>query len=235
MVAPPPSPEPPSTEPSSTEPDLDWRRAPRLLADRLGVSPAAVVLGLLAVVAAATGAWWAFRAPPTLVEEVLPLVGDVVVAVPSTTTAAPVPLVVHVDGAVAVPGVHEVVLGSRVVDAIEAAGGLTEDADRSRLNLALLVEDEQRVWVPRIGEEEPSVVTPTGGGGSSSSADGGIVDINHASAAELEALPGIGPSLAAAIVDHRQRQGPFSSIEELLTVVGIGPAKLEQLRSMAGT
>ena len=229
MVAP-----PPSTEPPSTEPDLDWRRAPRLLADRLGISPAAVVLGLLAVMAAATGTWWAFRAPSTLVEEVLPLVGDVVVVVPSTTTAAPAPLVVHVDGAVVVPGVHEVVLGSRVVDAIEAAGGLTEDADRSRLNLALLVEDEQRVWVPRMGEEEPPVVAPTGGGGSSASADGGVVDINRASATELEALPGIGPSLAAAIVEHRQRERTFSSVEELLRVAGIGPAKLEQLRPMAG-
>ena len=224
---------PPSTEVLSTEPDVDWRRAPRLLADRLGISPAAVMLGLLTVIAAAAGAWWAFRAPPTVVEEMLPLVGDVAVAVPSTTTQAPAPLVVHVDGAVAEPGVHHVVLGSRVVDAIEAAGGLTQDADRSRLNLAVLVEDEQRVWVPRLGEPEPSVVAPTGGDGLRSAANGGVVDINRASATELEALPGIGPSLAAAIVDHREREGTFGSVEELLSVAGIGPAKLAQLRPLA--
>lgn len=218
----------------STEPDLDWRRAPRLLADRLGVSPAAVVIGLLGVVAAAAGAWWSFRAPATAVEEILPFVDEVAVAVPSTSSTLPLPLVVHVDGAVAVPGVHEVVAGSRVVDAIDAAGGLTTEADRSRLNLALLVHDEQRIWVPRVGEEEPVVVAPTGGG-ESSSANGGAVDINSASAAELEALPGIGPSLAAAIVEHREREGAFGSVGELLDVAGIGPAKLEQLQPMART
>jgi len=219
----------------STQPDLDWRRAPRLLADRLGVTPTAAVMGVVGVLAAGIGAWWAFRPPTPPVEEVLPFIGDVSVSVPSTTTGAPRLLVVHVDGAVAVPGVHEVVPGSRVIDAIEAAGGLTADADRARLNLALLVEDEQRVWVPRVGEEEPAVVAPSGGGGSSSGGDARLVDINRASAFELEALPGIGPSLAATIVEHREREGAFSSVDELLDVAGIGPAKLEQLRPMATT
>ncbi len=226
----------PSADSPTIEPDFDWRRAPRLLADRLGVAPATVVMGLVGVIAAGVGAWWAFRPPAVPVEQVLPYVGDVVVSVPATTTAAPAPLVVHVDGAVLVPGVHEVVPGSRVIDVIQAAGGLGPDADRSRLNLALLVEDEQRVWVPRVGEDEPSVVEPTGGGGSGgSAADGATVDINRSSASELEALPGIGPSLAAAIVEHREREGAFGSVEELLDVAGIGPAKLEQLRPMASS
>ncbi len=219
----------------TTEADLDWRRAPRLLADRLGVSPTAVVMGVLGIVAAGIGAWWAFRPPSVPVEEVLPFVGDVGVSVPATTTTVPPPLVVHVDGAVTVPGVHEVVAGSRVIDAIQAAGGLTTEADRSRLNLALLVEDEQRVWVPRMGEDEPPVVAPSGGSSESSVGGGAVVDINRASPTELEALPGIGPSLAAAIVEHREREGAFATVEELLDVAGIGPAKLEQLRPMAGT
>ena len=74
---------------------------------------------------------------------------------------------------------------------------------------------------------------PDGGDGLRSAANGGVVDINHASATELEALPGIGPSLAAAIVDHREREGTFGSVEELLSVAGIGPAKLAQLRPLA--
>ena len=100
------------------------------------------MLGLLTVIAAAAGAWWAFRAPPTVVEEMLPLVGDVAVAVPSTTTQAPAPLVVHVDGAVAEPGVHHVVLGSRVVDAIEAGDFNVYAIETIDQALALLMEGD---------------------------------------------------------------------------------------------
>ncbi len=147
-------------------------------------------------------------------------------------------IVVHVDGAVARPGVHELAPGSRVVDAIDAAQGLRADADRSRLNLAAPVGDGQRVWVPVVGEDEPPVVAVSGGSGSPGSgerADGvgtGPLDLNSAGVEELETLPGVGPSIAAAIARHREDNGPFARVEDLLEVPGIGPARLAQLEAL---
>ena len=206
------------------------------LSDRMGASPASIVGTALAVVAAAAAAWWALRAPdPPPVESVLPVAGTVEVAIPPPTTTEPPPVVVHVDGEVARPGVHELAPGARVVDAVEVAGGLTDDADRARVNLAAPVRDGERLWIPAVGDEEPRVVAGEGDATRSGDADGplaGPVDLNLAAAAELEQLPGIGPSLAAAIVDHRQRDGPFSSVDGLLAVSGIGPAKLAGLRDL---
>lgn len=226
--------------------------SPGALADRLGVSVAAVVLGALGVVAAAVGGWWALR-PPAGPDpaEILPMAGTVSIPVPAPPPpAAPEPavLVVDVVGAVARPGVHELPAGSRVADAIDAAGGLTADADRIRLNLAEPLTDGSRVWVPAFGEMSgpdlvPVVTGPGAGGGASGGAGGGAggdpqggsgaVDINTADAAALESLPGIGPSLATAIVEHRLRNGPFTSVDELIEVSGIGPVKLEQIRPRA--
>lgn len=225
-------------QPAPHKPEFSWRNAPELLADRLGTTPVALLAGLAMVVAAALGAWWALRPPPPpAAEQTLPRVDSVAIVSATTTVAAPGPVVVHVDGAVLVPGVHEVQTGSRVIDAIEAAGGLAPDADRSRLNLALLVADQQRIWVPRVGEEEPGVILPSAGSGpsidGSGVGEGATIDINQADESRLESLPGIGPSLAAAIVEHREREGPFRSVDELLDVAGIGPAKLAQLRPRA--
>ena len=155
---------------------------------------------------------------------------------------SPVPssgrIVVDVVGAVARPGLHELPVASRVVDAVEAAGGLTAEADRMRLNLAEPLSDGSRLWVPSVGEvAAPSVVAVTGGsggGGDGAGASGGglaaPLNVNTAGAAALEELPGIGPALAAAIVEHRRRFGPFASVDELTEVSGIGSVKLEQLR-----
>ena len=214
--------------------------SPGALADRLGVSAATVVLGALGVVAAALGGWWALRPPPGPdVEAILPIAGSVPIPTPAPSAPDPGRIVVDVAGAVVRPGVHELPAASRVADAVEAAGGLTGDADRVRLNLAQPLSDGSRVWVPAIGESaEPEVVPVIGGaGGSGGPAVGGSgsasVDINTATAAELETLPGIGPSLAAAIVEHRRRSGPFRSVDELIQVAGIGPVKLEQIRPKA--
>ena len=216
--------------------------SPGALADRLGVSATTVVLGVLAVIGAAIGGWWALRAPsgpdPA---EILPMAGSVEIPI---AASSPVPdpgrIVVDVVGAVARPGLHELPVSSRVADAVEAAGGLTAEADRMRLNLAEPLIDGSRLWVPAVGESAgPEVVAVTGGsgaGGGAGTGDGRLsapVNVNTAGAAELEELPGIGPALAAAIVDHRQRHGSFATVDELVEVSGIGPAKLEQIRPLA--
>ena len=203
-----------------------------------------VVLGVLGVVAAAAGGWWALR-PPAGPDpaEILPMAGTVPIPTPAPLPA-PVPepsvIVVAVVGAGARPGVHELPVSSRVADAVDAAGGFTPDADRVRLNLAAPLVDGSRVWVPAVGEASSPVLVPviTGSSGGALpqngySAGSERVDINTADAAGLETLPGIGPSLAAAIVEHRRRNGPFTSVDELIEVSGIGPVKLEQIRPSA--
>nr|WP_279589662.1 ComEA family DNA-binding protein [Cellulomonas uda] len=137
-------------------------------------------------------------------------------------------VVVDVAGEVVRPGVVRLPAGSRVVDAIEAAGGATGGADLARLNLARVLVDAEQVLVPRPGDPLPG--GPTSGSSSASSA-GALVDLNLADAATLDTLPGIGPVLAGRIVEHRT-QRPFGSVDELVDVPGIGTALLEQLRDL---
>ena len=153
-------------------------------------------------------------------------------------------IVVHVVGAVASPGVVVLADGARVADAIAAAGGAASDADTEQLNLARVLGDGEQVRVPHVGEQlaapDPAPSPPgASGGGAAAGASGGRapapgpININTASASELEALPGIGPALAARIVEYRDGHGPFASVDDLTDVPGIGPAKLEALRSQA--
>ncbi|MFT7610819.1 MAG: competence protein ComEA [Candidatus Aldehydirespiratoraceae bacterium] len=210
----------------------DWLGS---LADRLGITPAAIVGGALAVAVAGFGGWWAFRTPdPVPVEQVLPRASDSgpVVTAAADPTSSPLVVVVHVDGAVAHPGVHELFPGGRVIDAVEAAGGLLVESDRERLNLAAIVNDGQRVWVPFVGEDEPAVVGPVGGDAETTTASIGTINLNDADSAALETLPGIGPSIAAAILQHREQEGRFERVEDLLEVAGIGPARLDQLEAL---
>ncbi len=144
-------------------------------------------------------------------------------------------ILVHVDGAVAAPGVYELAMTNpRVNDAVAAAGGLTGEADTGSVNLAAIVTDGSKVYIPVQGEEvsqdSSSSVVSSGSGTSSGSSSGGLVNINTATADELDALPGVGPSTAAAIVDDRERNGPFSSPEDLMRVSGIGEKKFAKLQ-----
>ena len=145
-----------------------------------------------------------------------------------TTTPTP-ELKVHVSGAVARPGVYTMAEGDRVEDALDAAGGLTGAANPSCLNLAQRVSDEARYHV--VAEDEPCPTAPAAFAGGPDS--DGRIDLNTATADELESLPGIGEVKAQAIVDYRELNGPFKSIKDVLEVSGIGAAILEGTRDLA--
>ena len=143
---------------------------------------------------------------------------------------------VHVAGAVAKPGVYDLAADARVIDAIEAAGGGVPDADLNRLNLAAKVADGQRVLVQRVGEVAPAGPPAGGTGGTGSTADpSGLVNLNSATQPELEALPGIGPTLAEAIIAERERRGGFRSVNELRDVRGIGEKRFADLKDKVTT
>ncbi|MGI8949835.1 MAG: helix-hairpin-helix domain-containing protein [Ornithinimicrobium sp.] len=161
-----------------------------------------------------------------------------------SATSAP-QIVLHVIGAVRDPGIVSLAPGSRVHDAVEGAGGLSERADLSRLNLARPAVDGERLWVPVPGEEPPPELpapplpVPTSaapGAGSSDGAAGDdtVVDLNTADQTELETLPGVGPVTAERILAWREEHSAFSTVEELLEVSGIGERTLEQLRPHVG-
>lgn len=138
--------------------------------------------------------------------------------------------IVDVKGEVVSPGVYEVKEGERIIDVIQLAGGLTTNADETRVNLAALLEDEMVVYIPKLGEDAEGQmfsVTNIGGG---QSKDDGKVAINRATSAELETLPGIGPAKAAAIISYREQHGPFKTVEDLLNISGIGPKSLEKIK-----
>ena len=128
-------------------------------------------------------------------------------------------IMVHVAGAVRSPGVYTLAEGARVFEAIAAAGGALLNADEHALNLAEPLYDGRRITVPYQGTDEQRQEENTG-----------KININTASTAELDALPGIGPTRAAAITAYREKNGPFSSLDDLAKVTGIGPSTVENLR-----
>lgn len=152
---------------------------------------------------------------------------------PATTASGSV--LVHVMGAVAAPGVYELPGGARLVDAVAAAGGTAEDADTTLVNLARPVADGEQVRIPRVGETPPPASgtaeahTATTGTGPAGTHAAGMVNLNTASASELEALPRIGPAMAERIIAYREQHGGFRSVDELKHVTGIGDATYEQI------
>ena len=203
-----------------------------------------LVLAAVSVGVVSAGLFWLVRTEPPPVEASLPMTAA---TPPATTLPPPEPpglpadtdiaattrLIVHVAGAVVSPGVHELDAGARVLDAVRAAGGPDGDADLDGLNLASPLVDGQRVYVPVAGEVDPASV-PSGAAAGASEPVGptGPLDLNTATAELLESLPGVGPATAAAIVDDRDRNGPFASVDDLDRVPGIGPAKLAALRDL---
>lgn len=165
--------------------------------------------------------------------------GNPVELIPPPT---PAPLRVQIDGAVASPGMYELPQGSRVDDLISLAGGLNADADVSVVNLAALVQDAEHVSVPcaaptaqvlptSLPERSVTVDLNTPGDEPTPQPEGPI-DINHASQEELETLPGIGPVIAARIIEYREENGPYQVVEDIQKVKGIGPATFDELEGL---
>ena len=183
-------------------------------------------LALALIELAAFGAFWHLHRPPPppiLISEATP-----------QPTHTPGRIVIYVSGAVQRPDVYTLPEGSRLKDALAAAEGARGDADLSALNLAQSLEDGQRVHIPAIGETplpQPTAPPPSSRGAASLQ-PGVPLNINTASAADLDALPGIGPVLAQRIVEDREANGPYASVDDLERVRGIGPSLLEKLRPL---
>jgi competence protein ComEA len=194
-----------------------------------------VLLTSLAWLIVAGGALLAWRQPQPVAFQVQPP--------PATSTpaptATPAPIKIEVAGAVQQPGIYELPTSARVADAIAAAGGLAANADEEALSLARALQDGEKLVAPTarptgpasaaVNSSTPELVDAARGGDLNSA---GPVDLNSASAQELEALPAIGPVTAQAIVDYRTANGPFRSVEEITKVKGIGAATLEKLKPL---
>ncbi|WP_043933943.1 helix-hairpin-helix domain-containing protein [Bacillus sp. EB01] len=139
--------------------------------------------------------------------------------VPDSTT-----ILIDVKGAVEKPGVYHASPDERVIDIIELAGGLSESADTSGVNFAQKLQDEMIVYVPAKGEEAGSTAS-----GTDVASGNGKININRANETELQEIPGIGPSKAAAIIEYREKNGPFKKPEELKEISGIGDKTFEKL------
>lgn len=203
------------------------------LSARAGVAVALVALLGLGAAAALTGT---LAEPPVTVERAEPEEeaaqdeGTSEEEAPAEDEPAPA-VVVHVDGAVAAPGVYELSGSPRADDAIRAAGGLLPEADTSGLNLAAPISDGEKLHVPAVGEAPPAEA-PAQEGQSAAAGEPGLVNINTAGIDELDRLPGIGEATARAIVEEREANGPFSVPEDLMRVSGIGEKKYAKLEAM---
>jgi competence protein ComEA len=208
--------------------DFFSKYAPRPGRLRFAISRVAVLVLVIVVLA-----WIAISillAPPPVAQELetVPLVSEPTrdpLQTPASPTTTGPGVTVHVVGAVKKPGVYQLPAGSRITDAVDAAGGLSKHAQPQLVNLAAKLVDGQQVILPGTapGEQLPSAQPAP----SSSK-----ISINNADSQTLQELPGIGPALAERIIDFRSKNGPFTSVEELDAVSGIGPALLSQLSEL---
>src|SRR5574338_517531 len=139
------------------------------------------------------------------------------------------PLVVHITGAVPRPGVYALPQGARIQDGISAAGGFLAEADKTNINLAQALEDGEKLDIPYIEGGSPVLATPLPEVVATTT---DLININTATAAELDTLPGIGPTTAQKIIDYRQQNGPFVAKEDIINVSGIGPGTYERIKDL---
>lgn len=218
----------------------------------LFVGPRRVVAGTATAVVLALAGWLLFAPAPPAVESVLPPAG-VVPTVTSPGVTAGGTVRVHVAGAVRRPGVYEVPASGRIIDAVRAAGGASSSADLDAINLAQTLRDTEQVYVPTRSRTSPrtsprtaprlrpTTVPPvpqsvTAGptarppAETAAPAQRKTVNVNQATAAQLEELPGVGEVTARRIISWRQSKGPFATAEDLMKVEGIGPAKFAAMK-----
>ena len=210
---------------------------------------------VVSVVFVGVAGWWLVRVPPpppevnlsfasTTVAASSPAANDGGANIGGATVATPQTITVHVAGAVNNPGVYRLRYGSRINDAVVAAGGATTTANLDAINLATVLNEGEQIYVPKRGEKPHTITGRPQVGGATSGANDGVagvnggasnggvlptININLASVVELEQLPGVGPATAKAIVGYREKNGAFQRVEDLLKVRGIGPAKLSEI------
>ena len=251
-----------------------WRARLEEATGGLAPIPSRLVVALGAMVLLVAGVWIVAARAGSTAPEPLPFTtpsargaragttapgsaGTIVAVEAAGTTVPTVPTVwVSATGAVERPGLYHLRGGARLSELLVVAGGLTPDADQDRINLAAILRDGERLYLPRRGEVAAPGVIAGGPPGGSVDATSGVgagvgsggsrsgpgnssgpsvehpLNLNTASGSELVALPGVGPATAAAITEYRDRHGPFASVDDLRLVRGIGPAKLDALRGL---
>lgn len=149
---------------------------------------------------------------------------------PAETVSTDDRIFVDIKGQVERPGLYELSPHERVDGVVEMAGGFTKDADRNAVNLALKVSDEMMVYVPKKGEVESPL--PPGSPSGTSGGEAALVNINSATSEEIQTLPGIGPSKAAAFIQYREENGPYRSVDDIKNISGIGEKTFERLKEL---
>jgi competence protein ComEA len=222
---------PDGSEQAVTFDSLESARSTRV---RIGIGAAVIILIAAMAIGVVVSAV-ASQGTATEVDSPRPIPSPAASGFEAADTTSPgAGLLVHVLGAVKRPGLVSLGAGTRVVDAVAAAGGLTDDAEPAGINLARPVSDGEQLVVPRVGEVLPpsAAGTATGGAGGAggSGAGAGVVDLNSATQEQLESLQGIGPALASRILDWREANGRFANVADLMNVTGIGQKVFDGLK-----
>ena len=222
--------------------NIDFQKLLRRLRQWVAfIGPQRIVAGCCTAVLFGGIAWFVLKPSAVPIDAYVPRVTTVSA---TSTPMSPAIITVHVAGAVKSPGVYRLPSSARVVDAVASAGGALRSADLESINLAQTITDTEQIYIPIKKVSRPRITTaprlrpqrttpttaPTTNGGSAGTQPTRLINLNTATASELDSLTGVGPSTAKAIIAYRTKKGSFSKVEDLLNVPGIGPAKLAALR-----